>query len=328
MPVFQPAKRVHKKMKILVWGQPGAGKTVFTLGWPKLAVIDTEHGTDMYAGRLGEFDVIRTTSMAEVITAINEAERSGKYETLAIDSITNLYEQIKAGKMNIKDGSGSSIKVPDWNIINSIMRDLYRRLAALNNVHVIVTAAETDILETTDGGGFKKIGVKPDIDKAAARMFDFSIRLIGKGEAEFYKSRGFDKFQQGTKIKKLEYATFLDMIQEVDEGERLADTEVHEEKPSDQNLSVWSANYYVVDSLGNAYMGDSDQRTLPIPKEVGLPAMIQEVIKANVGVLYAPNGYGGDEADFQAFKLPKPARVTIRKTVVDGNTERAILSIE
>jgi septin family protein len=47
---FEPKSKKEKRLKILVYGESGSGKTRFALSLPKLAMIDTEGGTDHYDG--------------------------------------------------------------------------------------------------------------------------------------------------------------------------------------------------------------------------------------------------------------------------------------
>ena len=67
IPGGRPAGQVKKKAKVLVYGEPGSGKTAFALSWPKAVVFDLEGGTDLYApglklhwGAIPPYTVIRT----------------------------------------------------------------------------------------------------------------------------------------------------------------------------------------------------------------------------------------------------------------------------
>jgi hypothetical protein len=336
MPLFKQARQTQKKLKVFAWGREGTGKTVFALGWPGLAVIDTEHGTDMYAGRVADFDVVHTTSIREVLRAIDEVGKSDQYQTLVIDSITNLYEQLKAEKMKVEDGKANNkISVPDWNAINVIMRDLYRRLTNLTNVHVIVIAAETDKMESDGSGGFKTTGVKADIDKAAGRMFDFSIRFLGKGKAEMIKSRGFDKYPQGAAVSNISFKTFEEFIGIMSEGELPSSDEQPEPEPevkstAKEEVVIWECDYFLYDALGNKFIGDDEGHTMPIHDDILLPEIIKQVITDNIETSFTGTGYfvdGGVVKDYQGFKLPRPAEVKLLKVKEGKNVTRTILSI-
>ncbi len=188
---FQPAAKVAKKLKILIYGASGVGKTLAALTFPRPAVIDTEGGTDLYAAREGipAFSVLRAKSLTDVEAAIKfiQADNGKTFDTLVIDAITVLYDVQKdaAGKAAKKE---DEMTPRDWNKVNKRMVNLYNALTNLP-VHVVVIAREAELYEG-EGLNLKRVGFKPDMDKKGVYIFDFIVRMSKDRSGEIIKSRG------------------------------------------------------------------------------------------------------------------------------------------
>jgi hypothetical protein len=184
---FHPAEAVAPRVKCLVYGPSGIGKTYLALTSPgKVAVIDTEGGTAFYANRAGlsEFDVLPTKTFNDVTRAIAYLkDHPGEYETLVIDPVTVLYEtlqdaaQVRRGRQ--RGDPDAELEMLDWNAIKRTYKALMTDLINLP-MHVLVTARERD--ETVkQGREFVKIGVKPDAEKSTPYYFDTIVRLTMEG---------------------------------------------------------------------------------------------------------------------------------------------------
>jgi hypothetical protein len=188
---FQPAAKVAKKLKILIYGASGVGKTLAALTFRRPAVIDTEGGTDLYAGRDGipTFSVLHAKSLTDVEAAIKfiQADSGKTFETLIIDAITVLYDVQKdaAGKAAKKE---DEMTPRDWNKVNKRMVNLYNALTNLP-VHVVVVAREAELYEG-EGLNLKRVGFKADMDKKGVYIFDFIVRMKADRSGEVIKSRG------------------------------------------------------------------------------------------------------------------------------------------
>lgn len=201
---FTLAEPVSKRLKLLLYGPSGSGKTIAALTFPKVALIDAESGSDLYAGRPGiaPFHVLRSKTLADLETALAFIEQdNGKtFETLVIDPITVFYDVQKEATAKLaKDGN---LGYREWAKINTRMKNVYHKLTQLP-VHVVVIAREAVEYEG-EGTNLKKIGTKPDADKALVYTFDFVIRMNSDHSGSLIKTRGV---QMGS-LASVEWATF------------------------------------------------------------------------------------------------------------------------
>lgn len=212
------AKPVAKKLKLLFYGASGSGKTVAALTFPRVLMIDSESGSDLYAGRPGTppFHRVRCKTLSEVneVLAAVEADKGKTWETLVIDPVTVLYDVEKnaASANNTKD-----MGVRGWNKVNSRMVALYNRLTGLD-VHVVIIAREA-IEYAGEGQDLKKVGVKPEADKKLIYMMDFVVRLKADHTAEVEKSRGYDFGKNGL-LPKADWSVFEPIANLYVEGEK------------------------------------------------------------------------------------------------------------
>lgn len=177
---FAPAEKLEKKLKVLVYGPSGAGKTWFGLSFPgRIAVIDMEGGTELYGGRddVQDFDVMHTQSYADVMRAIDFIEQDGgkTYSTVVIDPITVIWNVLVAAAEQKYMTRAGTISYQGWGVIKRDLKRLYERLTNLP-VHIVATAREkTDYSD--EGGNLQVVGVKPDAEKSTEYLFDIVVRL-------------------------------------------------------------------------------------------------------------------------------------------------------
>lgn len=204
---FKPAVAVQKKLKVLLYGAPGTGKTVAALSWPKPAVVDAESSTDMYRGRPGfNFTVIDTKNISDLENAIKFVREDGgrSIETLVIDPITVFYDVLK--EATARTAKNGELGFREWAKINNRMKAVYNSLTNLP-VHVVVIARESTEYETV-GGELRKTGQKADADKSLSYVFDFVVRMNPDHSGMVLKSRGTDLMGEKSTIKKVGWAAF------------------------------------------------------------------------------------------------------------------------
>lgn len=210
--MFQKATPVSKKLKILIYGASGTGKTLAALSFPRPAVVDAENGTDLYAGRAGipEFSVLRIKTFGDLEKAISyiQADKGKSFDTLVIDSVSVFYDvQKEAASKTSKD---NELGYREWAKINNRMVYLYNTLTNLP-VHIVCIAREAVEYETK-GGNLTKVGTKPDADKRLVYMFDFIIRMNADHSGEVIKSRGAGNLKTMPQVNWQAFAKIADMF--------------------------------------------------------------------------------------------------------------------
>lgn len=237
---FELATPVAKKTKVLLYGPSGSGKTLAGLSWPRVAVIDTEGGTDLYAGRPGiaPFHILRAKTIAQVKDALAFIqEDNGKtFDTLMLDPVTVIYDVTKEAAA--RASRTGEIGFREWGQINNKMKWLYNELANLP-VHVVATARQAIEYETVNGE-LRKAGQKPDADKALVYIFDFVLRLMPDHSAIVEKSRGVE-MGEGGKLAKVDWSIFAPIAEGFSSGSTV--TQESEDSAAERELAEaqWDA---------------------------------------------------------------------------------------
>lgn len=240
---FQPARKVQKKVKVLVYGEQGTGKTLFCLSWPGVAVIDTEGSSDLYGGRY-DFLVQRTKSLTDIADTIEDVKADGgrTIQTLAIDPITVIWQTLQDAGQTAAEARAQrygrgvydvALTQRDWGVIK---RRLYSAMIDLVNlpVNVVLTAHIRDIMETRqDSRGQEvqfKVGERPDAEKKTVYWVDVVVKLAvedGQHVGIIEKDRS-GTWKIGQRIPNISYRDFIPMLQAHAEGERV-------EQPHDED---------------------------------------------------------------------------------------------
>ena len=212
---FSAAEAVAPRVKCLVYGPSGVGKTYLALTAPgKVAVIDTEGGTAFYANRAGlsGFDVLPTKTFNDVTNAIVYLRNHpGEYETLVIDPVTVLYETLQDAaqvkRADMRRNPDADLEMLDWQRIKRAYKTLMTDLVNLP-IHVIVTARERDD-EERRGNDRVKVGVRPDAEKSTPYYFDVIVRLTAK---DGKRAAVVEKDRTGTLSPTVEAPTFAKLF--------------------------------------------------------------------------------------------------------------------
>ena len=217
--MFTKATGINKKLKILIYGQSGGGKTHFALTFPRPAVIDCEGGTELFGGRF-DFDVLRTKDLDEVLRAI-EGINPKKYDTVVIDPVTVLWQvmmeagQLAAERRAIKqrrNPDDANLTPRDWGIIKRKVNSLYTRLVNLP-AHVVVCGRIKDVNERR-GNEVVKVGERVDAEKSTEYLFDIIVKLEvqrdGKRIGIIEKDRS--GILQGKRIENPSFESFAEII--------------------------------------------------------------------------------------------------------------------
>src|SRR3990167_357124 len=178
---------VEKRLKLLVYGPPGVGKTIAALQFPNSYIIDTEKGSDFYFEIIKKngsvlFQSVNPDEIREEIKELLTTKH--EYKTLLIDPITQVYNAIQEKwtrifekNTNSKAGEIQDFGMRYWGKVKSEMKSMQRMILALD-MNVIITSHQKDVY----GANFSKIGTTFDSMRGDDYLFDliFQIEKIGE----------------------------------------------------------------------------------------------------------------------------------------------------
>lgn len=164
-----------RRLKFLLFGPAGVGKTTAAIQMPRPYVIDCENGTSHYADRIIESGgvVFATQSMDDVLAEVRSLMvESHDYNTLIIDPFTPLYEV----KLDEGEGKVGSEFGRHYGYANKTCKRLFNMLAMLD-MNVVVTCHQ----KNEYGDGMKVIGRTFDGWKKLDYLFDLVLELERAG---------------------------------------------------------------------------------------------------------------------------------------------------
>jgi len=250
MSIFKKASKKQQKLRLLLEGASGSGKTYSalilaqTLG-KKIAVIDTEKGSASLYDKLVDFDVCELNppfTPEMYINAITEAEKQG-YDVLIIDSITHEWSG-KGGCLDIQSGLGG--RYQDWAKVtprhNAFIDKLLRA-----NMHIIATArTKSDYETTTQSNGkikVEKVGLKTEQRDGLDFEFTLVFRLNENHIASATKDRTSLFFNREGII---DSATGEELLNWLNEGEEVNinnDFDIFSEIPNCESVDALNTYY-------------------------------------------------------------------------------------
>lgn len=185
---------VEKRLKMLVYGPAGVGKTTAAIQFPSSYLIDLERGSENYAETIkkAESVIFSTTNpddvKAEVKTLLTEKH---PYKTLIIDPITVLYGGLQDKWNRIFEKYAKTDKEAElqdfgfryWARVKSEYKSIMRMMTALD-MNIICTSHQKDIY----GTGMQRVGVGPDSMKGDEYVFDLVFQLDNAGGKRIAKT--------------------------------------------------------------------------------------------------------------------------------------------
>lgn len=191
---FTPASSKPHKIKLLLWGKWGVGKTTIALQFPKPAVLDLDGGAALYSNKYA-YDILQIADIIGIKNAIAWLLRNPHhgYSTLVIDPITIYWELLQKFWSDIfmirLHGSKQNkheffeLGPREWSTIRQDFRTLFNKLADCG-MHVVCTAREAT--KYRPGGFMVADGEKPDCEKGLAYLFDTVLRLHCDAEGKHF----------------------------------------------------------------------------------------------------------------------------------------------
>lgn len=176
-----------KRLKMLVYGPAGIGKTTAAIQFPNAYIFDTEKGASWYSDTIGKAGsvVLDTASVDTIREELQELlTTKHTFRTVVIDPVTQVYNACQEKWTRVFEKYAKTQKEAEiqdfgprfWGRVKSDMKAIDRLLMSLD-MNVIITSHQKDIY----GPGMQKIGVGPDSKKGDEYLFDlvFELRNVG-----------------------------------------------------------------------------------------------------------------------------------------------------
>jgi hypothetical protein len=179
-PLFTLATPDERRLKTLIFGPQGTGKTVTSLHFPNPVVFDLDGGTDWYASSF-KFHKLRTTDIDKVFEAVDSLIKDpGDFKTLVIDSFTKFWQLLQEKhlkRLRVKKANPQYVFQPtDYKIIKSDLTSFINKLLALD-MNIIATAQVKSVYSQDSGEFMKIVGTEPDVHKDVPYLFDVVMEL-------------------------------------------------------------------------------------------------------------------------------------------------------
>lgn len=175
-----------KRLKLMLYGPPGVGKTTAALQFPKPYFIDTERGAehDEYVDKLKAAGGVRwfCNDAEEVIREVQAlTSTQHDYQTLVIDPITTLWDNLLDEFAQTVGEDFGKNKAP----AKRLTKRLYSHLLRLD-MNVVLVSHVKDKWETRTNAKGKEervqTGVTFDAYDGSDRLFDLVLRLERQGK--------------------------------------------------------------------------------------------------------------------------------------------------
>jgi hypothetical protein len=186
-----------KRIRMMVYGDSGTGKTTFALRLGKCAVMDLERSSVAYSD-VGEFD-FEVSPIEDIGKALSDINwlltEKHNYVTLVIDPITVLYEMLirewtkrflkfrRSGVVGHKH-EFYDIQPNDWRLIKQDLKSFIATLHRLD-MNLVCIAREKTLYSDSSDEMMKKVGKTFDGDRSLVYEFDTVLHLT-KDDTGYY----------------------------------------------------------------------------------------------------------------------------------------------
>lgn len=205
------ATRAQKRLRLMVDGVPGAGKTtgglliahgmLHTLPMEerksKILLFDTEAGrASLKSGQLkfmnhvyDEFEEGRPVNSMDYIQMIEYAEQNG-YEVLILDSVTPQWDSVLAEHNKM---SGNSYQ--NWGKVKAKFHDPFINALLKSRIHIICTARAKTVNALNEKGQRNKVGLDIKQQDDFPYFMDFILHVGADNSTQVEKQENDDNGQ-------------------------------------------------------------------------------------------------------------------------------------
>jgi len=149
MPNTKTIHTDNMKLKVLVYGGSGTGKTTFASTFPKPFYFDFDGGMLSVRGKDIEYEtyvdksMLRPDAYERFNTKLEElhAMTSLPYQTVVLDSITTMQEAVLRSIQSTNRTLGKQTTLQEWGMLVGKMEDILYRINSLN-VNIVAIAHE------------------------------------------------------------------------------------------------------------------------------------------------------------------------------------------
>lgn len=172
--------KTQKRLKALIYGPTGCGKTVTGLQFPSPAVIDGERGTEHYGDDFN-FVVDYTSSCDNLVANINDLIHDpGDIKTVMIDPITAFMDNLLntyTRKLQLKKGNPDyELQPSDHGPLKQFRKEIIDKILSLD-MNIVCTARIKQKYKKEGKNFMIPDGFEPEVPKEVPYMFDTIIRI-------------------------------------------------------------------------------------------------------------------------------------------------------
>lgn len=177
---FQKPTESKKRLKALVYGPTGCGKTITGLQFPNPAVIDGERGTEHYGDHFN-YVVDYTSSCDALMSNVSDLmEDPGDIKTLMIDPMTAFMDNLQTSwtrKLQLKKGNPDyELQPADHGPLKQRRKEIIDKILSLD-MNIVCTAKIKAKYKKVGSNFMTPDGWKPDLPEEVPYMFDTIIRI-------------------------------------------------------------------------------------------------------------------------------------------------------
>jgi hypothetical protein len=189
---FEKAVPSNKRIKLMIFGDAGSGKTFEALNAPEPCVIDCEAGSTCYSG-IKKFHVIHATAADSIMAPIDWLlQHDHPYQSLILDPVSVFWESLQSKWIDIlmRRNKGSKgyrqeyyeLSARDWGLIKQDLKKFFRKLTMLD-MNLILICREK--VKYRDSGFMIPDGTTFDGEKSLPYLCDTLVRCFKSKSGEF-----------------------------------------------------------------------------------------------------------------------------------------------